>query len=122
MEKTLNRQFLGPHHSEITSRLIREHKILRKFHLLQLTDDEILTYLKECLHILNCAERIFGQEYEREKKDIMLIMLQINLLQYSNNKTGGAVEEKDYKEWQFMYIKYAEKAAGRISLIQKQFL
>jgi hypothetical protein len=116
MEKTLNKQFLGSHHSEITSRLIREHKKLRKLHLTPLTDIEILSYLQNCLHVLRSAERIFGQDYTREKKDIMLIMLQINLFQYSNNKTKEAGVGDDYKEWQFMYIKYAEKAAGKILL------
>jgi hypothetical protein len=116
MEPTLDSEYLNTTNSGIVHRLIRSHKTLKKFLRHPLTDQQIINGLKECHRILALSEDIFQRDFSQEKSEIMLIILQINIFQYSNERLK---ENPENKIWWHIWQRCTNKGEGKIILTKK---
>lgn len=107
---TIDDQFLLGRAQPSTTRLLKQHRQLKHFPNTTYTYDNVIRHLKSCYTVLQSAETIFNIDCSKEKKDLMFIMLQVDIFIYSYNASQS---DKNDSEWTEIYKEYRRRSLGR---------
>jgi hypothetical protein len=119
MKETLVHRFLPNIAQPNTIRAIAQHKQLKQFPNKMFNHKNITQYLRACFSMFVSAEKIFNFNCDREKTDIIFIILQIELLMHSYEAMNSNRRDR---EWNFIFRKYFTKSLGRINTLGVEHL
>lgn len=119
MELTLHQRFLPNIAQPNTIRALAQHKYLKKFPNKLINCKNVTHYLRECYRMFTSAEKIFNITCDREKADIIFIILQVELLMHSYEAMHSDKRDED---WNLIFRKYFTKSLGRFNTLGVEHL